>query len=131
MSDIFQKLHGTTVDRFSIGSTNQTITLTGQTTGTSTIQLLDRDSQSFTVDSAVFFSAYIVGIGTNVAAYEIKGCYILSDESIRGYAVTTYEDTASINEPSVTFNNGEINVSVTGASGDTIDWSATVNLILV
>lgn len=131
MSDIFQKIHGTTVDRFSIGNNNQTISLTGQTMSTAYTQLLDRNAQSFTVDSAVFFSAFIAGTGTNTAAYEIKGCYTLADDSIKGYAVTTYADTANIAEPVVSFSDGEINVSVAGAAGDTMTWSAIVNLVLV
>lgn len=131
MNDIFQKLHGTTVDRFGIGNNNQTIILTGTTTSVNGVQLLDRDAQSFSVDSAVFFSAHIAGTGTNVAAYEIKGCYLLSNDSMNGYTVTTYTNTADVQDPVITFNNGEITVTAHGATGDTINWTAVINLVLV
>lgn len=131
MNDIFQKLHGTTVDKFSIGNKNQTVTLTGTTTTTSGVQLLDRDAQSLIVDSAVFFSAYIAGTGSNVAAYEIKGCYVIATNSINGYATTTYVNTANIQDPHITFDNGELVVTVYGLNGDTINWTSVINLVLV
>ena len=130
--DTFYKLHGTTVDKFKIGLKNQRIVLTGQTTTASTTDLLDRDEQSYTAESTVFFTAYIVGQGTNSSAYEIKGCYINGQNGVSGYVVNTFVDTNNFTVPSVTFDNsGNLTVTVTGKAGDTINWTATIDFVTV
>jgi hypothetical protein len=130
--DTFYKLHGTTVDKFKIGLKNQRIVLTGQTTTTSTATLLDRDGQNYTVESSVFFTAYIIGQGTNSAAYEIKGCYISGVSGVSGYVVNTFVDTNSFTPPAITFDNsGNLTVTVTGQAGDTINWTATIDFVTV
>lgn len=133
--DTFYKLHGTTVDKFKIGLKNQRIVLTGQTTTTSTATLLDRDGQNYTAESSVFFTAYIIGQGTDSAAYEIKGCYISGVSGVSGvsgYVVNTFVDTNSFTPPAVTFSSsGNLTVSVTGLASDTINWTATVDFVTV
>ena len=130
--DTFYKLHGTTVDKFKIGLKNQRIVLTGQTTTGSTATLLDRDSQNYTAESSVFFTAYIIGQGTDSAAYEIKGCYISGVSGVSGYVVNTFVDTNSFTPPAITFSSsGNLTVSVTGLSSDTINWTATTDFVTV
>jgi hypothetical protein len=130
--DTFYKLHGTTVDKFKIGLKNQRIVLTGQTTTGSTATLLDRDSQNYTAESSVFFTAYIIGQGTDSAAYEIKGCYISGVSGVSGYVVNTFVDTNSFTSPVITFSSsGNLTVSVTGLASDTINWTATIDFVTV
>jgi hypothetical protein len=130
--DTFYKLHGTTVDKFKIGLKNQRIVLTGQTTTGSTATLLDRDSQNYTAESSVFFTAYIIGQGTDSAAYEIKGCYISGVSGVSGYVVNTFVDTNSFTPPVITFSSsGNLTVSVTGLASDTINWTATIDFVTV
>jgi hypothetical protein len=130
--DTFYKLHGTTVDKFKIGLKNQRIVLTGQTTTGSTATLLDRDSQNYTAESSVFFTAYIIGQGTDSAAYEIKGCYISGVGGVSGYVVNTFVDTNSFTPPVITFSSsGNLTVSVTGLASDTINWTATIDFVTV
>lgn len=130
--DTFYKLHGTTVDKFKIGLKNQRIVLTGQTTTGSTATLLDRDSQNYTAESSVFFTAYIIGQGTDSAAYEIKGCYIGGVGGVSGYVVNTFVDTNSFTPPIITFSSsGNLTVSVTGLASDTINWTATIDFVTV
>jgi hypothetical protein len=130
--DTFYKLHGTTVDKFKIGLKNQRIVLTGQTTTGSTATLLDRDSQNYTAESSVFFTAYIIGQGTDSAAYEIKGCYISGVSGVSGYVVNTFVDTNSFTSPAITFSsNGNLTVTVTGLASDTINWTATIDFVTV
>jgi hypothetical protein len=128
--DSYQKLHGTTVDSFKIGVNNQRITLTGQTTTGSAAVLLDRNGQSYTATSTVFFTAYIVGTGTNTAAYTIKGCYI-PGSGVNGYVIDTFVDTNNFTRPTITFPGDILTLTVTGQSADTINWSATVDLITI
>lgn len=128
--DSYQKLHGTTVDSFKIGVNNQRITLTGQTTTGSAAVLLDRNGQSYTATSTVFFTAYIVGTGTNTAAYTIKGCYI-PGSGVNGYVVDTFVDTNNFTRPTVTFSSDVLTLTVTGQAADTINWTATVDLIII
>lgn len=128
--DTYQKLHGTTVDSFKIGTKSQRITLTGQTTTSATAVLLDRDGASYTADSTVFFTAYVVGTGTNSAAYTIKGCYI-PGSGVNGYVVDTFVDTSLFVRPSITFPGNVLTLTVTGQAADTINWSAAVDLIVV
>lgn len=130
--DTFYKLHGTTVDKFKIGLKNQRIVLTGQTTTGSTATLLDRDNQNYTAESSVFFTAYIIGQGTDSAAYEIKGCYISGVSGVSGYVVNTFVDTNSFTPPAITFSSsGNLTVSVTGLASDTINWTATIDFVTV
>ena len=130
--DTFYKLHGTTVDKFKIGLKNQRIVLTGQTTTGSTATLLDRDSQNYTAESSVFFTAYIIGQGTDSAAYEIKGCYISGVSGVSGYVVNTFVDTNSFTPPTITFSSsGNLTVTVTGLASDTINWTATIDFVTV
>ena len=130
--DTFYKLHGTTVDKFKIGLKNRRIVLTGQTTTGSTATLLDRDSQNYTAESSVFFTAYIIGQGTDSAAYEIKGCYISGVSGVSGYVVNTFVDTNSFTPPVITFSSsGNLTVSVTGLASDTINWTATIDFVTV
>ena len=132
MTDIYTKLHGTTTDRFKIGLKNQRVTLSGVTSNTATAELLDRDSLKYTVESTVFFTAYIIGQGVNVAAYEIKGCYLQGTTTISGYVTNTYVDTADFIEPTINFNSsGEMTVTCTGADTDTINWTAVIDFVSI
>lgn len=128
----YQKIHGTTVDKFDIGTKNQRIVLTGQTVGALTTELVDRDDNPYTATSTVFFSAYIVGQGSNTAAYEIKGCYLNGTTTTTGYVVNTYVDTNNFTEPVVSFSNlGEMTVTCTGLAGENINWTATFDFVLI
>ena len=133
MSELYTRLHGTTTDSFKIGLKNQRIVLTGATVGATSVELLDRESNKYTAVSTVFFTAYIVGQGsTNTAAYQIKGCYVNGTTTVSGYVVDTYVDTASFTEPSLSFSSsGELTLTCVGASGDTINWSASIDFVLV
>jgi hypothetical protein len=132
MTDIYTKLHGTTTDRFKIGLKNQRVTLSGVTSNTATAELLDRDSLKYTVESTVFFTAYIIGQGVNVAAYEIKGCYLQGTATISGYVTNTYVDTADFIEPTINFNSlGEMTVTCTGADTDNINWTAVIDFVSI
>ena len=132
MADLYTKLHGTTTDRFKIGLKNQRVTLSGTTTNTATTELLDRDGLKYTAESTVFFTAYIVGKGTNVAAYEIKGCYLQGTTTISGYVTNTYVDTNNFSEPTISFNSdGVITVTVTGVDTDVIHWTAVIDFVSI
>ena len=132
MTDIYTKLHGTTSDKFKIGLKNQKITLSGVTSSASSTTLADRDSMNFTVDSTVFFTAYIVGKGINTAAYEIKGCYLQGTTTISGYVVNTFVDTNNFTEPTINFNsNGVMTVTCTGVDADTIAWTAVIDVVSI
>lgn len=128
----YQKLHGTTVDRFDIGTKNQRITLAGQTNNGAVVSLSDRDNGSYTAESTVFFTAYIVGQGTNTAAYEIKGCYLHGTGTTTGYVVNTFVDTGSFVEPQVSFSSqGVMTVLCHGLPGENINWSATFDFVSI
>lgn len=132
MTDVYTKLHGTTTDRFKIGLKNQRATLSGITTNTASVTLLDRDGLKYTAESTVFFTAYIVGKGTNTAAYEIKGCYLQGTTIISGYVVNTFVDTNNFTEPTIRFNsNGEMTVTCTGVNTDTIAWTSVIDVVSI
>lgn len=132
MTDIYTKLHGTTADKFKIGLKNQRVTLSGTTTNTASIELLDRDGLKYTTESTVFFTAYIIGRGTNTAAYEIKGCYLQGTTTVSGYVTNTFVDTDNFTEPTINFNsNGEMTLSVTGVGTDTINWTAIIDVVSI
>lgn len=133
MSDIYAKLHGTTVDRFKIGVNNQRISLTGVSSGEGGVQLVDRDGNNLTVSSTVFFTAYIVGRGEeNTAAYEIKGCYLQGTTVVTGYVVDTFVDTAEFMEPEISFgSDGMMTLTCFGVIDDTVSWSAVVDIVSI
>ncbi len=133
MSDIYAKLHGTTVDRFKIGANNQRINLTGVSSGLDEAQLVDRDGNNFTVSGTAFFTAYIVGRGEeNTAAYEIKGCYLQGTTVLNGYVVDTFVDTADLPEPDINFeSDGTMTLTCFGVTDDTINWSAVVDVVSI
>lgn len=132
MTDIYTKLHGTTADSFKIGLKNQRVTLSGTTTNTSSAELLDRDGLKYTVGSTVFFTAYVIGKGSNIAAYEIKGCYLQGTTTVTGYVTNTYVDTSNFTEPTITFNSsGEMTLTCTGADTDTINWTAVIDVVSI
>lgn len=132
MTDIYTKLHGTTADKFKIGLKNQRVTLSGNTTNTDSVELLDRDGLKYTAESTVFFTAYVIGKGSNVATYEIKGCYLQGTTTISGYVINTYVDTNNFVEPTISFNNdGDITVTVTGVGTDVIDWTAVIDFVSI
>lgn len=132
MIDVYTKLTGTTVDKFKIGLKNQRITLSGITTNATSAGLLDRDLSKYTAESTIFFTAYIIGQGTNTAAYEIKGCYLQGTTTISGYVTNTFVDTNNFTEPTITFNSaGEMTVNCTGVSTDTIAWTAVLDIVLI
>ncbi len=131
---VYTKLHGTTADSFKIGSHSERITLTGVTVGATTSTLLTSDNQKYTADTTVYFTAFIIGIGSNdtAASYEIKGCYIQGTNAVTGTVVTTYVDSAGFTEPTVSFNNtGELTVECTGVAGDTVNWTASIDFVMV
>ncbi len=130
---VYTKLHGTTTDAFKIGLKNERITLTGITVNSSSAALLNRDAEKHTVNSTVFFTAYVIGRSTtNTAAYEIKGCYLSGTTTVTGYVVNTYVDSAGFTEPGMSFNNsGELTVQCTGVAGDTINWTASIDFVMV
>ncbi len=132
MTDIYTKLHGTTADKFKIGLKNQRVTLSGNTTNTDSVELLDRDGLKYTAESTVFFTAYVIGKGSNVAAYEIKGCYLQGTTTISGYVINTYVDTNNFVEPTISFDtDGDITVTVTGVGTDVIDWTAVIDFVSI
>lgn len=132
MTDVYTKLHGTTADRFKIGLKNQRATLSGITTNTASVELLDRDSVKYTAESTIFFTAYVIGKGINTAAYEIKGCYLQGTSSTEGYVVNTFMDTADFTEPTINFNSsGEMTVICTGVADDVIAWTAVIDVVSI
>jgi len=132
MTDIYTKLHGTTADSFKIGLKNQRVTLSGITTNAASTELLDRDESKYTVGSTVFFTAYVIGKGSNTAAYEIKGCYLQGTTTITGYVTNTYVDTDNFTEPTITFNSsGEMTLTCTGTDTDTINWTAVIDVVSI
>jgi hypothetical protein len=132
MTDIYTKLHGTTADSFKIGLKNQRVTLSGTTTNAASTELLDRDGLKYTVGSTVFFTAYVIGKGSNTAAYEIKGCYLQGTTTVTGYVTNTYVDTNNFTEPTITFNSsGEMTLTCTGADTDTINWTAVIDVVSI
>ncbi len=130
---LYTKLHGTTTDAFKIGLKNERITLTGTTTENGSAILLNRDGEKYTAQSTVFFTAYIIGVGSSsVASYEIKGCHISESTNITGQVVTTYIDSSNFTEPSIEFNSaGELTVQCTGIIGDSINWTASIDFVMV
>lgn len=132
MTDVYTKLHGTTADRFKIGLKNQRTTLSGITTNAVAVELLDRDAAKYTAESTVFFTAYIIGNGTNTAAYEIKGCYLQGTSTTAGYVVNTFMDTADFVEPTINFNSsGEMTLTCTGVTDDIITWTAVIDVVSI
>ncbi len=133
MSDLYTKIHGTTTDRFKIGLKTERVNLSGSTTGNSTTTLTNRDNQNHTVNSTVFFTAYIVGQGTtNVAAYEIKGCYLQGTTTVTGYVTNTYVDQSDFTEPVVSFDtNGVMTVECTGVADDSVNWTASIDVVSI
>lgn len=132
MSDTYTRLHGTTTDSFKVGSKNQRITLTGQTVGATTAELLDRHAVKFQTNTTVFFTAYVVGKGTNTAAFEIKGCYLEGTTTVSGYVVDTYVNSADFPEPSLQFtSSGEMTLECTGVPADTTAWTAVIDFVSV
>ena len=132
MADVYTKLHGTTTDRFKIGLKNQRAALSGTTTNTASVELLDRDGLKYSAESTIFFTAYIVGKGTNTAAYEIKGCYLQGTTTISGYVTNTFVDTDNFTEPSISFNSdGDMTLMVTGVGTDTIHWTAVIDVVSI
>lgn len=132
MSGIFTKLHGTTTDSFKIGLNNHRLVLTGTTNSAQTSVLLDRDGNKFTANSTVFFTAYVIGKGSNTAAFEVKGCYLEGTTTVTGFVVNTYVDTATFQEPTLTFDsNGVMTLSCIGIAGDTIEWTAVVDVVSI
>lgn len=133
MSDLYSKLHGTTTDRFKIGLKTERINLTGTTSGESTVIVRNRDGESHVVNSTVFFTAYIVGKGdTNLAAFEIKGCYLQGTTTVTGYVINTYVDQTGFREPTVSFDSdGEMTVECKGVSGDNIEWTASIDVVSI
>ena len=130
---VYTKLHGTTTDAFKIGLKNERITLTGTTVSNASSTLLNREGQKYTVDSTVFFTAYIIGVGSSsVASYEIKGCHISGSTNVTGQVVTTYIDSSEFTEPTISFNSaGELTVQCTGIIGDSINWTASIDFVMV
>jgi hypothetical protein len=132
MSGIFTKLHGTTTDSFKIGLNNHRLILKGSTSSAKTTELLDRDGNKFATNSTIFFTAYIIGRGSNTAAFEIKGCYLEGTTTVTGFVVNTYVDTAEFQEPTLAFDaNGVMTLSCTGVNGDTIEWTAAVDVVSI
>jgi hypothetical protein len=132
MSGIFTKVHGTTTDSFKIGLNNHRLVLTGTTTSNQTTELLDRDGNKFTANSTLFFTAYVIGKGSNTAAFEVKGCYLEGTTTVTGFVVNTYVDTAEFQEPTLTFDaNGSMTLSCTGIVGDTIQWTAVLDVVSI
>ena len=131
--NIYQKLHGTTADRFRIGSKKQTITLTGETVGASSVILANKESVSLVASSTIFFTVYILGQGTaSTAAYEIKGCYISNTNSLTGNVVNIYADEGGFTEPVIAFDSNDImSVTCTGLANDTVKWTGVVEFIIV
>lgn len=131
--NIFSKIHGTTADRFRIGTKSQLLTLVGETTSDLPVQLEGRDVSTFTATSTLFFTAYIVGQGTtNTAAYEIKGCYIDQTNTVQGYVVNTYVDTGNFTDPVISFDSNKgCSISCTGLAGETISWTAIIDFVIV
>ena len=131
--NIFSKIHGTTADRFRIGSNIQTITLTGLTTSNETVALTNVENTAFSTSSTLFFTVYIIGKGiSNLAAYEINGCYVNDTNTVTGSVLTTYADTGVTNDPSVSFDiNNVLTVNCTGAIDDPMQWTAKIEFIII
>ena len=130
--DTFSKLHGTTVDRFQIGTKSQRFTLTGTNSGADTVSLLDRDGNTYTADATVFFTAYIVGTDTANAAFLIKGCYINGSSGVSGYVTDTFVNTNGVSIPSVSFNSsGVMTIACTGLVGQNLTWSAAIDIVKI
>jgi hypothetical protein len=132
MTDVYTKLHGTTADRFKIGLKNQRVTLSGITSNADPVELLDRDGEKYTAESTVFFTAYVIGNGTDTAAYEIKGCYLQGTTETTGYVTNTFVDTGNFLEPTIDFNTaGEMTLTCNGQSADTITWTAVIDVVSI
>lgn len=130
--DLYQKLHGTTVDSFKIGTKSQRITLTGTNTGADTVDLVDRDGNKFTADSTVFFTVYIVGQDSDTAAFEIKGCYISGVSGVSGSVTNTFVNSNAIAMPTINFTtNGLMTISCQGVSGQNLAWTAAIDIVKI
>lgn len=129
MANTFSKLHGTTVDKFSVGTKNDRVTLTGSSVNAATADLKDRDGNSHTAGSTVFFTAYIIGkSSTGTAAFELKGCYVAGTTSVSGAVANTYVNTSGFPLPTISFSSGGVMfLTCTGVLGHTTAWSATVD----
>lgn len=130
--DLYQKLHGTTVDSFKVGTKSQRITLTGTNTGADTVDLVDRDANKYTADSTVFFTIYLVAKDTDTAAFEIKGCYIAGVAGVSGSVTNTFVNSNAIATPTVNFTtSGLMSISCLGIIGQNLSWSATIDIIKI
>lgn len=130
--DLYQKLHGTTVDSFKVGTKSQRITLTGTNTGADTVDLVDRDANKYTADSTVFFTIYLVAKDTDTAAFEIKGCYIAGVAGVSGSVTNTFVNSNSIPAPIVNFSSsGTMTISCTGIAGQNLAWTAAIDIVKI
>lgn len=129
MANTFSKIHGTTVDKFSVGTKNDRVTLTGSTVDAAAADLKDRDGNNHTAGSTVFFTAHIIGRSSSgTAAFELKGCYVAGTTSVTGSVLNTYVNTSAFPSPTISFTSGGLmTLTCTGVAGQTTAWSATVD----
>jgi hypothetical protein len=134
MANTFLKLHGTTVDTFSIGSKTESITHSGTTVNTGSTTLVDREGNQYTASGTVFFTAYIVcqASGGQTGAFEIKGCYLSGVSGVSGAVTNTFVNTSTIPAPTISFNtSGLMSIGVSGISSATLNWTARVDFIKI
>jgi hypothetical protein len=132
MADILQKIHGTTTDRFQVGGKSQQIVLTGKNTDADTVALKNRENTPITTNSTTFFTAYLLGQATDLAAFEIKGCYVKDQAGLTGLVVNTFLNTNEIPVPEITFSStGTLTINCTGLAGQNIQWSGIVDFIKI
>jgi hypothetical protein len=133
MSELYTRLHGTTTDSFKIGFNNERVIVSGQTVNNLSATLVDRNSQQPALKSTAFFTANVIAKGvTGVASFELKGSYIQGTTVAGGYVVTTFLNNANFSEPIVTFTaQGIMNLICIGKQGDTIAWTALVDIVSI
>lgn len=129
MANTFSKLHGTTVDKFSVGTKNDRVTLTGSTVDAASASLVDRDGNQHTLTSTSFFTANIIGrSASETAAFEIRGCYVAGTNTVTGTVNTTYVNSLNFPLPTIAISTlGVMTLTCTGISGHTTNWTATVD----
>ena len=128
--DLFQKFHGTTASRFSVGYNKQFITLTGFSTAeTPTIALLQDDGSPILFDKNIFFTVSILGVGAGSLALKFTGSFI-ANTSAFGTIKEVYVQSDELLDATIQLNeSNELEISCAGFVGENMSWTASVDLI--
>jgi len=128
--DLFQKFHGTTASRFSVGYNKQFITLTGFSTAeTPTVLLLQKDGTPIVFDKNTFFSISILGVGQNNLALKLTGSFIEESNSF-GFVKEVYVQSSEDINVTISINQAnELEIACSSPLGEVNSWTAAMDMM--